>query len=645
MALLDYILGRPLASSEDQQERIGPLAGVSVFGLDALSSAAYGPEAALTILIPLGVAGVHYGLDITIAVSVILIIVYFSYRQTIAAYPQGAGSYTVAKQNLGKHAGLWAAVALLVDYTLNVAVGISAGIGALTSAFPILQPYTLILCLAALVFLAFLNLRGLRESGLAFMPPTYLFVGCLLLVCLVGIVKTIVYGGHPQAVVAPPVVPQAAQASISIWLFLKAFAAGCTAMTGVEAVSNGVPVFKDPSVRSARLTLTFIVATLIVLLLGIAYLVAAYRIVATDPGSPNYQSILSLVTAAVVGRGVFYYVTMVAILLVLCLSANTSFADFPRVCRTVSIDGFLPASFGVRGRRLVYTQGILLLTVLAGTLLFAFNGVTDRLIPLFAVGAFLAFTLSQAGMVVHWLKSQEPRARLSATVNGIGALATGITLIIVIVTKFAEGAWLVLIVLPLLYFCMHAIERHYQQVAAEIAISGPISLREPSSLIAVVPLDHLNTVAARALQAAFAVSELVHVVHVEHEDGDQDFAADWDKYVKPSIEQSGLTEPKVVVLKSPYRKIVAPTLNYIWNLERENPDNSIVVLIPQLVESHWYYSFLHNQRAAILRTVLLLKGRNRILIMDVPWHLECQTQTRGHHRMEPWDQAPAWLDR
>ena len=644
MALLDFILGRPLASSEDQQERIGSFAGVSVFGLDALSSAAYGPEAALTILIPLGLAGVGLGIPITVAVSAILVIVYFSYRQTIAAYPQGAGSYTVAKQNLGKHAGLGAAVALMVDYTLNVAVGISAGVGALVSAFPALQPHTLVLCLTVLALLAFMNLRGLREAGLAFMPPTYLFIGCLMLVCLIGIVKTVLSGGHPQSLTELPSRPPP-QTTISLWLFLKAFAAGCTAMTGVEAVSNGVPVFKEPTVKSARLTLTFIVAILIILLLGIAYLVSAYQITATEPGSANYQSILSLVTAGVTGRGVFYYVTMVAVLLVLCLSANTSFADFPRVCRTVSIDGFLPSSFGIRGRRLVYTQGIVLLTALAGILLFIFNGVTDRLIPLFAVGAFLAFTLSQAGMVMHWLKSQKPNAYVSAIINGVGAFATGVTLLIVIVTKFAEGAWIVLIVLPLLFLIMQAIEWHYRDVAEEIAISGPILLREPSPLIAVVPLDHLNSVSARALQTAFTVTKKVHVVHVEHEDSEEDFAGDWNKYVKPAIQQSRLPAPEVVVLQSPYRQVVAPTLDYIWNLERENPDNSIVVLIPQLVESHWYYSFLHNQRAAILRTVLLLKGRNRILIMDVPWHLNCQLKVRGRHRMEPWDRAPAWLDR
>jgi amino acid transporter len=335
MAILDFVLGRQLASDEDQDERVGPLPGVSVFGLDALSSAAYGPEAALTVLIPLGIAGVGFGLPITIAVSAILTIVYFSYRQTISGYPEGAGSYTVAKENLGTYAGLLAAAALMIDYTLNVAVGISAGIGALTSALPPLQPYTLLLCLAVLLLLAFLNLRGLRESGLAFMPPTYLFVGCLVSVMVIGIVKAFVSGGHPHPVNPLPPLPSAHE-EITLWLFLKAFAAGCTAMTGVEAVSNGVQAFKEPVVDSARRTLTLIVAILIVLLLGIAYLVSAYKITATDPGSPGYQSVLSLLTVAIVGRGIFYYVTIGAILLVLCLSANTSFADFPRVCRTVS---------------------------------------------------------------------------------------------------------------------------------------------------------------------------------------------------------------------------------------------------------------------------------------------------------------------
>ena len=640
MAMLDFILGRHLASDEDKDERVGPLAGVSVFGLDALSSAAYGPEAALTVLIPLGIAGVGFSLPITIAVSVILTIVYFSYRQTISGYPEGAGSYTVAKENLGAYAGLFAAAALMIDYTLNVAVGISAGIGALTSALPPLQPYALLLCLAVLLLLTFFNLRGLRESGLAFMPPTYLFIGCLVLVLVIGIVKAFVSGGHPHPVnPLPP--PSNAHQQITLWLFLKAFAAGCTAMTGVEAVSNGVQAFKEPVVDSARRTLTLIVAILILLLLGIAYLVSAYQITATDPGSPGYQSILSLLTEAIVGRGVFYYVTIASILLVLCLSANTSFADFPRVCRTVSQDGFLPLAFAVRGRRLVYTQGIIVLTVLAGSLLILFNGVTDKLIPLFAVGAFLAFTLSQAGMVIHWSRSKERNARLSAVINGIGAVATTITFLIVIVTKFAEGAWLVVIVLPMLFILMLAISRHYARIGREVAVSGPVRLERPREMIAVVPIDHLNVLAERALQVAYGLSQNIHVLHIQEEQSDRDFSSEWRLDVQPSIDRTGLWGPKLVILKSPYRKVITPILNYIWKLEGENPENVIAVLIPQLVESRWYYSFLHNRRAAILKTVLLLKGRNRILIVNVPWNLEKELPTKVADRRELRDRFRA----
>jgi amino acid transporter len=633
MALSDFILGRHLGSDEDKDERVGPMTGISVFGLDALSSAAYGPEAALTVLISLGIAGVGFSLPITIAVSTILAIVYFSYRQTIAGYPEGAGSYTVAKENLGTHAGLFAAAALMIDYTLNVAVGISAGIGAFTSALPLLQPYTLLLCLFVLFLLTFANLRGLRESGFAFMPPTYLFVGCLALVLVIGIVKASVSGGHPHPVnPLPP--PSNAHEQITLWLFLKAFAAGCTAMTGVEAVSNGVQAFKEPVVDSARRTLTLIVAILILLLLGIAYLVSAYQITATDPGSPGYQSILSLVTEAIVGRGVFYYVTIAAILLVLCLSANTSFADFPRVCRTVSQDGFLPLVFAVRGRRLVYTHGIVVLTVLAGSLLILFNGVTDKLIPLFAIGAFLAFTLSQTGMVVYWSRSKGRKARLSAAINGIGAIATAVTFLIVIVTKFAEGAWLVVIVLPLLFILMLLIHRHYLRIAREVAVSGPVRLERPNEMIAVIPIEHLNALAEKALQIAYGLSNKIHVVHIKEEHSDRDFSREWHIDVQPSLDRVGLSEANLVILKSPYRKVITPILNYIWELEAKNPQNMIAVLIPQLVESRWYYSLLHNRRAAILRTLLMLKGRNRILIINVPWNLEKELPSQFFSRKE-----------
>jgi amino acid transporter len=642
MKLLDLILGRPLATSEDQQERVGSISGVSVFGLDALSSAAYGPEAALTVLIPLGAVGLGFGLPITIAVSAILAIVYFSYRQTIAAYPGGAGSYTVAKENLGDRAGLLAAVALLIDYTLNVAVGISAGIGALVSAFPALQPYTVWLCLGVLALLAFMNLRGLRESGLAFLPPTYLFVGTLGIVILLGVFQSVLTGQHPQAVIPPPAAPQVTT-TISLWLFLKAFAAGCTAMTGVEAVSNGVQAFREPVVGSARKTLTLIVAILILLLMGVAYLVQVYHINATDPGSNQYQSILSMMTQAVVGRGVFYYITMAAVLLVLCLSANTSFADFPRVCRTVAQDGYLPYSFTVRGRRLVFTEGIILLTTLSGILLFVFNGVTDRLIPLFAVGAFLAFTLSQAGMVMHWLKKKQPGVMASVTLNAIGAIATGITFFIVIVTKFAEGAWVVLLVLPGLYLFMLLIHRHYTKVGEELTLTHAIKLTRPRPMMAVIPIMTLNSLAEKALQIAYSLSEEVSVVHIQRENSQQDFCEEWEKQIQPAINQVNLPLPHLEVIESPYRHVVAPTLDYIWRLEKENPDRTIAVLIPQLIESHWYYSFLHNQRARILRAVLLLKSLNRIVIVNVPWHIQKRDRVRQATKTL-WEKSPCWLD-
>ena len=422
MSVIDVLCGRPLPSKDEQGERLGPLAGIPVFGLDALSSAAYGPEAALALLISLGAMGVAYIVPITISIIALLLIVYFSYRQTIAAYPQGGGSYTVAGKNLGPFAGLLAAAALMIDYVLTAAVGISAGVGALVSAIPSLEAHTLALCLAILVLIILVNLRGARETGVAFMIPTYLFLGTLLTTIILGVVKSVAASGHPVPV-APPAPLHPVTAMVSAWLLLKAFASGCTAMTGVEAVSNGVTAFREPVVKSAQRTLTVVIGFLMVLLAGIAYLCRAYQIGATEAG-PGYQSVLSQLIAAVVGRNAFYYLTIAAILLVLSLSANTAFADFPRLCRLIAEDGYLPNPLAVRGRRLVYTAGIAVLGALSGALLILFRGVTDRLIPLYAVGAFLAFTLSQAGMVAHWKRTGGPGSRIAMLVNGLGAVAT-----------------------------------------------------------------------------------------------------------------------------------------------------------------------------------------------------------------------------
>src|SRR5579862_8853756 len=431
MNILDVVVGKPIKTTDERAEQIGPAQGIPIFGLDALSSAAYGPEAALSLLIPLGLLGVHYILPISAAIITLLVIVYFSYRQTIAAYPAGGGSYTVARFNLGAPAGLLAAAALLADYILTAAVGISAGVGALISAVPSLLPHTVSICVGILIVIAILNLRGVREAGSAFAVPTYLFVGTLLITIIAGVCRVLLSGGHlTPAVSLPP--PPAVTEAVTYWLLLKVFASGCTALTGVEAVSNGVKAFREPAVKNAQRSLTAIIFLLAVLLAGISYLVKIYGIAATDPGQPGYQSVLSMLTAAVFGKGAFYYLTIASILVVLSLSANTAFADFPRLCRAISQNNYLPHVFGYRGRRLVYTYGIVVLAVLCGGLLFVFGGVTDRLIPLYAVGAFLAFTLSQAGMVVHWRKVRGPGWMQKAFINGIGAFVTGVTLDIVL---------------------------------------------------------------------------------------------------------------------------------------------------------------------------------------------------------------------
>ena len=345
--------GKPLAASDERAEQLGIASGIPIFGLDALSSAAYGPEAALTLLLPSGAAGIAYIVPISTSIIVLLAIVYFSYRQTIAAYPGGGGSYTVASENLGVFAGLLAASALMIDYILTVAVGISAGVGALVSALPNLLPHTLLLCLGILILITFINLRGMRQAGIIFMFPTYLFIGSLLVALAFGVFKSVLAGGHPVPVVTPPAPPSSAVAAASVWLLLQSFASGCTAMTGVEAVSNGVRAFREPVVNTSRRVLTIIIALLMLMLAGIAYLVRAYHIAATDPGLPGYQSVLSMIVAAVAGRGIFYYVTIGAVLAVLALSANTAFADFPRLCRAIALNGYLPDSFSLRGRRLV----------------------------------------------------------------------------------------------------------------------------------------------------------------------------------------------------------------------------------------------------------------------------------------------------
>lgn len=621
MTIRDVLFGKPLPTWEERAEQLGVGPGIPIFGLDALSSAAYGPEAALTLLIPLGAAGIAYIVPISASVIALLVIVYFSYRQTIAAYPGGGGSYTVASENLGPFAGLLAAAALMIDYILTAAVGISAGVGALVSAMPSLLPHTLGICLLILLFITIINLRGLRQAGIVFMVPTYLFIFSLLAAVGIGIFKSIASGGHPAAVIPPPAALPAA-AGIGAWLLLQSFASGCTAMTGVEAVSNGVMAFKEPATKTAQRTLTIIIALLIVMLSGIAFLVRAYHIAATDPGAVGYQSVISMIIAAVVGRGPLYYTAIGSVLIVLALSANTAFADFPRLCRAIALNGYLPDAFSLRGRRLVYSQGVWVLAGLAALLLIVFQGVTNRLIPLYAVGAFLAFTLSQAGMVAHWLRVKGPGYRRYIVVNGIGALATGATVLVVLVAKFIEGAWITALLIPTLLISMMAVKRYFDRVAEELQCTEPFNVEGLHSPLIILPVQKWSRLTRKAVEVAYALSRDVEAVHVCAEGEKNNVREEWEKYVLTPLRKAGMPEPKLTMLDSPFRLVITPIVNHVLEVQQENPTRRIAVLIPEMIEHHWWHYFLENNRAELLKALLLLKGNQRILIVNVPWYLK-----------------------
>ncbi|MGD0986498.1 MAG: APC family permease [Candidatus Sulfotelmatobacter sp.] len=621
MNLLDLIVGKPIRTSEERGEQIGPTQGVPIFGLDGLSSAAYGPEAALSLLIPLGLLGVRYIVPISAAIITLLIIVYFSYRQTIAAYPSGGGSYTVARFNLGARAGLLAAAALLADYILTAAVGISAGVGALVSAVPALLPHTVSLCVGILIVISIMNLRGVREAGTAFAYPTYLFVGTLLVVIVGGVAKVLFSGGHPSPVVAPPP-PSAATQAVTYWLLLKVFASGCTALTGVEAVSNGVKAFREPTVKNAQRTLSIIIFLLAILLAGISYLVKVYGIAATDPGAPGYQSVLSMLTAAVFGKGIFYCVTIGSILVVLSLSANTAFADFPRLCRAIASNEYLPHVFAYRGRRLVYTYGIVVLALLCAAVLIGFGGITDRLIPLYAVGAFLAFTLSQIGMVMHWRKKRGPGWVRSAFVNGLGGVVTGVTTCVVLVAKFAEGAWITLLFIPTTIFVFVLVRRHYHAVKVMTACKLPVNV-DGLKLhpIAVIAIDRWSNITRQGIHFAARLSPEVIAVHVEPNEHSELLESEWENYVVKPFRSAGKEPPELHFLPSPYRFVIVPFVQFILELSKKNPTRNIVVVIPELVEDRWYEYFLHNQRARLLEWALLARGNERIFTVSAPWYV------------------------
>jgi amino acid transporter len=633
MSVVDFILGRKLASSEQTNDKMGVFSGLPALGLDGLSSSAYGPEAALTLLLPMGAAGLAYIGPITLVILALLGMLYLSYFQTIAAYPVNGGSYTVAKENLGTWACLLAAAALMLDYVLTVAVGISAGVAALVSAVPELHRYTLPICLGILGLITIANLRGTGEAGAAFAVPTYLFIVCMAVVLGIGIFRLTITGGHPHPLTPPPLIPAATE-GVSTWLLLRAFASGCAAMTGVEAVSNGVNAFKDPAVKNAHRTLTAIVVLLAILLGTIALLAHAYHVGAMDQSKAGYQSVLSQLTGAVIGRGWFYKLTIASILCVLCLSANTSFVGFPRLCNLIAKDDFLQRSFAAMGRRLVYSAGVLSLAVVAAVLLIVFKGITDKLIPLYAVGAFMAFTLSQAGMVVHWQKQKSARdkqaryIKLKQIVNLLGAVATAGALVIILFAKFVEGAWITVVAIPIMLTVFWRIHRHYSILERALGGLQPLDVSDNQAPVVMVPIDRWGKPVEKSLRFGMHLSAEVIAVHLTNLQGDQ--AADesaklkreWAQKVEGPAKQAGLIPPHLECVRTPYREFITPVLEEIEKIKQHYPGRSVAVIIPELVEKHWWQAALHSRRASRLRNALRKREDYRVVVIDLPWFVD-----------------------
>jgi len=527
----------------------------------------------------------------------------------------------VASENLGAGAGLVAAAALMIDYILTAAVGISAGIEAVVSDQPWLHPHILALCLSVLAVLAMINMRGTKESAAAFMIPTAMFVGALLAAVFVGVWKVHQAGGNPMpAAPIPPAMPPTVQ-YLSWWLLLKAFSNGCAAMTGVEAVSNGVTAFREPRAKNAQNALTVIIATLIVLLYGTAWLATKYHIMAMDPSEHGYQSLLSLIVMAVFGRGWIYHFTMWSVFLALAFSANTAFAGFPRLARTIAMNDYLPHVFTLRGRRLLFSHGIYALTGFTFVILIMFEGSTVRLISLYAIGAFLAFTLSQAGMVMHWYREKDQKFRYGLmAINGTGAIATGITTIIVLVAKFTSGAWVTALLIPTLILLMVGVKQHYTRVREAVRM-GKLNLSNLQEPLVVIPMARWDRMTEKALRFGVLLSKDLQVVNVESEEGEDRLTPIWEENVLGPIREKGLPQPQLITLHSSYRLVVSPLMDYILELEQQHPDRKITVLLPELVVNHWWENLLHNQRVQLLKLLLLLRGKQRIIVVDIPWYL------------------------
>src|SRR5499427_5363683 len=604
VAIKKLVVGAPMPLAQARHERLGNAVALAVFASDALSSVAYATEEILLVLVLAGTAALSYSLPVGLGIAALFAVVVTSYRQTVQAYPQGGGAYIVARENLGVFPALTAAAALLTDYVLTVSVSAVAGIAALTSAFPALLPYRTLLSSLAVAIIGVANLRGVRESGRLFAAPTYFFVASILVMVGYGLVAARL-GWLPEA----PYQPHApGLEGLGLFLFLRAYAAGCTALTGVEAVSNGVPALRPPEGRNGQTVMTWLGVISITMFLGITYLAFDFGIV---PGGD--QTVVSKIARRVFGLGPLYYCVQGATMLILVLAANTSYADFPRLSSILARDRFVPRQFANQGDRLVFSNGIIILSGFAILLIVVFGGDTHALLPLYAIGVFISFTLSQSGMVRHWLRARQPGWRWRLGMNGMGAVATFVVLLTLAVTKFVEGAWIVVVVIPVLVTTFVVMHRHYNEVAHELSLEGfEGPPRFQHTVLVLVGDVHRGVVRAVQYARTLAPNAVVRAVYVETDPTRTARIEDrWGRW--------GLGVP-LVVLTSPYRSLLRPLLDYLDQIQARGDDQMVTIVLPEFLPRHWWQHVLHNQTALLVKGALLF--RKNTVVADVPYLLK-----------------------
>jgi amino acid transporter len=615
------LIGEPIATRRADQERLTKLKALAVLSSDAISSVAYATEAILINLVAAGSGHLGLVFPISMVIIALMIIVSTSYRQTIPAYPNGGGSYIVAKENLGTIPGLVAAAALLIDYVLNVSVSVAAGVHNLVSLFGGLSQYVVLIDIILVIFITVVNLRGVRESGTLFAFPTYFFVFSALLLIIVGCFKAFVLHHQPLIATFQPTVQ--ALEPLSLFLILRSFATGCSAMTGVEAISNGVPAFQKPEARNAAITLTWMAIILVTLFFGITVLAMTFGVQAEPSGDPTV--IAKIATTVFSGPLAFFFpIFQIATLGILILSAETSYSDFPRLASLLARDRFLPNQFAFRGDRLSFSVGIVSLSFLAGILLVIFNGDTNALINLFAVGVFVSFTLSQSGMVLHWwrLRAQQKNWQRSMIINGAGALTTALVAIVISVTKFIEGAWIVVLLIPILVLTFQAIHRHYARYERERITDIPLRPQDVQHRL-IVPIDRLDRASIQSLSYARSISPHVTAVHIALDEAETDqIRESWSRW-QQQLSDDETTH--LLIIESPYRSLIRPLLAYIDTIHERHPNDTVTVILPEFVVAHWWEYPLHNHMALRLKAALLF--RPGIVVINIPEHLRDRSRT------------------